>query len=416
MPESLLNIKLPDFLLPLLLLATIALVLHFIARRYSVKTLKNMKLKSATRWDKILIQCKVIHRAIHFIPATVISFGLPFVFSETTQAFTNLSKMLNLYYIIVAFGVYEALLSAVRDGYERYEVSKRIGIRGFIQAFKVVGALFCIILLISQLADRSPLYFLSGLGAFTAILLLIFKDSILGLVAGIQLSTMDLVRKGDWIEMPKHGADGDIVDISLTTVRIRNFDMTISAIPAYELVSSSFRNWRGMTESGGRRIMRSIHIDLSSIEFLSSLDVDRLMKIKLLKPYLRHKISEIEKSNEQEFADEDLSCLSNGRKLTNIGTFRAYCIAYLRSHQKVHQGMIQLVRQLEPTPQGLPLQLYVFAKSTVWVEYESIQADIFDHLLAILPEFGLRTFQSVSGADVGNGLKSTLPNFTESPS
>ena len=390
----------PVHIFKLFLLAGTALVLHQIAYRIFLPLFTRMSRKTKITWDDILIRRKAVARAFHLLPATVISVGVPLILDTSTELASLLSKVTNLYYIVVGFAVFEALLNTVQDIYEQQQTAKRISIRGFLQACKVLGFLFSLILIISQLAGKSPIYFLSGLGAFTAILLLVFKDSILGLVAGIQLSAMDLIRKGDWIEISKHGADGDVIDISLTTVRVQNWDKTITAIPAYELVSSSFKNWRGMSECGGRRIKRAINIDLNTISFLRPEDLEQLLKIKLLRDYLEEKLSEIQSDNTSHFSNTELSVLANGRRLTNVGTFRAYCIAYLRSHPKIHQNLTFLVRQLHPTPEGLPLEIYVFTNDVRWAAYESIQADIFDHLLAILPQFRLKAFQNISGEDL----------------
>ena len=240
--------------------------------------------------------------------------------------------------------------------------------------------------------------FFSGLGAFTAVLLLIFRDSILGLVAGIQLMSNQMVRIGDWIELPKHHADGDVIDVSLTTVKIRNRDKTISTVPTYALVSESFRNWRGMSESGGRRIKRAVHIDVTSIAFCDAAMLDRFKRIQFITEYVERKRAEVEQHNRE--SKVDTSVLINGRHLTNIGTFRAYLVAYLRNHRQIRQDTTSLVRQLPVTEHGLPIEIYVFSADQVWANYEAIQADIFDHVLAVLPLFDLRAFQNPTGADV----------------
>ena len=393
-----------------LILVGSALLLHQISYRIFIPLFKALSRKTKTKWDDIIIKRKLLSRAFHLLPATVISIGLSFILESSSEHYVLLSRIINIYFIVVGLSVFDSLLSSFRDIYEMHEVSNKVSIRGFLQAFKLLGLLFSLILVVSQLAGRSPVFFLSGLGAFTAVILLIFKDSLLGLVAGVQLSTMDLVRKGDWIEMPKHGADGDVIDISLTTVRVQNWDKTITSIPAYELVSSSFKNWRGMSESGGRRIKRAISIDINTIGFLKSTDLERLMKIKLLRPYLEQKLSEIEQENITLLSGEELSVLGNGRRLTNIGTFRAYCVAYLRNNPRIHQHLTFLVRQLDPTPTGLPLEIYVFSNDVRWAVYEGIQADIFDHLFAILPDFGLRAFQQLGGGDVRDAVVSAMMN------
>ena len=255
------------------------------------------------------------------------------------------------------------------------------------------------ILVLSILFDKSPLYFISGLGALTAVLLLIFKDAILGLVAGIQLSLNNLVRKGDWIEMPKYGADGDVIEVSLTSVKVQNWDKTITSIPPHALVADSFKNWRGMSESGGRRIKRSIAIDLRSVRFVDEKLMKQLSKISLLDDYLAEKEKDVEKYNQSEKVD--LSEPANGRRLTNVGTFRAYCAAYLNANEKIHkEGMTFLVRQLAPTDRGLPIEIYVFVNDVAWVNYENVQGDIFDHLIASLDRFDLRAYQMPAGGDL----------------
>lgn len=387
------NIVIPAHLVKLVILVVIAVIIHAAARLIIMPLLESFVKRTPTKIDDELVKWKVFRRAFHLLPATVISVGLPTIFDGDSKAFAMISKALSLYYILIGLAVFDAFLNAVRDIYEARTDARKVGVTGAIQALKVIGLIVALILAISALAGKSPVYFISGLGAFTAILMLIFKDPILGLVAGVQLSAMDLVRKGDWLDIPKHGANGSVVDISLTTVKVRNWDMTFTAIPAYELVSSSFKNWRGMSESGGRRIKRPILFSMSSIRFLTEADIERLRKIKLLRPYLDARLAEIESFNSSEFSDADMSVCVNGRRLTNIGTFRAYCDAYLRSHPGINKGMNIMVRQLEPTAFGLPLEMYAFTSDVVWAAHEGVQSDIFDHLLAIAPEFGLVLYQ-----------------------
>lgn len=393
-------IQVPQYVIKLLLLVGAAMLLHQITYRIFLPLFTKVSKKTRFTWDDYLIQRKVISRVFHLLPASVISLGIPVILDTDTELFMILSRVVNVYYIVTGYSVFAALLNVVQDIFEENEISKRISIRGFVQAIKIAVLLLSLILVISQIAGKSPLVFISGLGAFTAILMLVFKDSILGFVAGVQLTTMDLVRKGDWVEIPKHAADGDVIDISLTTVRVRNWDKTITSIPAYELVSSSFKNWRGMSETGGRRIKRSILIDIRTIRFLKPDEIERLMKIRLLKDYLNRKQDEINKTNSSLYSSSELSIPVNGRHLTNVGTFRAYCESYLRNHPGIYQDLTFLIRQLDPSPNGLPLEIYVFTNDIRWAVYEGIQADIFDHLLAILPEFGLRAFQVPSGSDL----------------
>ncbi|MEC4678590.1 MAG: mechanosensitive ion channel domain-containing protein, partial [Nitrospirota bacterium] len=260
------------------------------------------------------------------------------------------------------------------------------------------------ILIISALLDETPFYLLSGLGALTAVFMLIFKDAILGFVAGIQLTANKMVTHGDWIEMPKYGADGDVLEVSLTTVKIQNWDKTITTIPTYALISESFKNWRGMSESGGRRIKRAITIDMSTIQFCSDEMIEKFSKIRPIKVYIETKMKELTEYNT--IHDLDDANIVNRRRLSNIGTFRAYVVAYLENHPKIHQDMTFLVRQLAPGEHGLPIEIYVFCNDTAWARYEAIQADIFDHLLAAVPEFGLKVFQNPSGNDFKSWGKS----------
>jgi len=259
-----------------------------------------------------------------------------------------------------------------------------------LQGIKLILGILCFILIVSIISDKSPIVILSGLGAMSAVLMLVFKDTILGFTAGMQLSTNKMVQIGDWIEMPKYGADGDVIDIGLNVVKVRNFDKTITTIPTYALVSDSFKNWRGMQESGGRRIKRAILIDVNSIGFLSQDDIARLKKANLLAPYLETKLSEIEKYNAGH--DFDLSVSINGRRLTNIGTLRAYILTYLKNHPNINQDMTIMVRQLSPTEYGMPLEVYCFTSTTNWVAYENIQSDIFDHIFSVLSEFKIKAY------------------------
>jgi miniconductance mechanosensitive channel len=305
----------------------------------------------------------------------------------------------------------DSLLNAMQAGYERLPVARSMSIKGFVQAIKLIVFLIGFIFVLATILGKSPAFFLSGLGALTAVLLLIFKDAILGVVAGIQISANRMLKLGDWIEMPTHLADGDVVDLSLTTVKVQNWDKTITAIPSYELIARPFKNWSGMQESGRRRIKRSIMIDMRSIGFADEAMMERFSKLRLLKEYLGRKASEIQSFNASIGVGDDAHI--NGRSITNIGTFRAYCEAYLRSHSATHKEMTLIVRQLAPTAEGLPIELYFFSNDTRWVQYEGIQSDVFDHLLAVLPYFGLAVFQSMSGRDLENGLqklRSSVPD------
>lgn len=383
----------------LVALLFVALAANYLAKKFIAIVVHPIIHKTAIEWDDLLIRDKVFVRFSHIVPALVIHLLSPVVFTNHPELQSLLEVVLNTYIIVIILLVIDASLNFLRDVWQRGPVGKRYPAKSFTQAAKIVINLIGLIFILSVILGKSPLVFFSGLGAVTAILLLIFKDAILGLVAGFQLSVNNMVMVGDWIEMPGRGADGDVIDVSLTTVKVQNWDKTITTIPTYALISDSFKNWRGMSESGGRRIKRSIQIDLRTIQFADAQLLDRFRDIKVLQPYLGEKLMEIQTHNED--VSDDLAELINGRRLTNIGTFRAYCLAYLRNHPKVHHsGMTLLVRQLPPTDKGLPIELYCFVNDTAWANYEGVQGDIFDHLLSILPEFNLSAYQSPSGADV----------------
>jgi len=365
------------------------LVLRFLAKAIS---------STKTKWDDALFHNKVFAFLAHFVPVIIIIYSIPIVLEGYENWQTFVTRITYAYAIIMGMMVINGFLNAFLEIYNQFPVSREIPIKGFLQVIKIVVFFFGFILIISLLAQKTPLYFLSGLGAMTAVTMLVFKDSILGFVAGIQLTANNMLRHGDWIEMAKYGADGDVDDITLTTVKVRNWDKTITTIPTYALISESFKNWRGMKEAGGRRIMRSIFIDMNTIRFCTPEMLERYSKIRYIKEYLEHKQIEIVKHN-QEYGYDD-ECMVNGRRLTNIGTFRAYMAAYLRNHPMVSQELTFLVRQLQPAENGLPIQIYVFCNDTVWANYEAAQADIFDHFLAIIPHFDLRVFQNPSGRDL----------------
>jgi miniconductance mechanosensitive channel len=293
--------------------------------------------------------------------------------------------------------VLDAILNTVEVIYSNFRASKEIPIKGFIQITKIAIYFLSAIFVISILLNKTPVYLLSGIGALAAVLMLIFRDSILGFVAGIQLAANRMVSNGDWIEMPKYGADGDVLEVALTTVKVQNWDKTITTIPTYALISESFKNWRGMQESGGRRIKRSVNIDMNSISFCNEEMLERFGKVQYISEYIETKRAELEEFNKA--AKVDNASLANGRRMTNVGTFRAYVRAYLRNHPMINEQMTFLVRQLQPTQNGLPIEIYVFSKDQVWANYEAIQADIFDHILAVVPEFDLRVYQNPSGSD-----------------
>jgi miniconductance mechanosensitive channel len=316
---------------------------------------------------------------------------------------TFLGNVTQAYMVLVVLLVIDALLNALHEIYQKLPVSEGRNIKSFVQVLKIIFYCVAVIFIISIFSVKTPQGLFTGLGAMAAVLMLVFKDTILGFVASIQLSANKMVNVGDWISMPKYNADGDVIDISLNTVKVQNWDKTIATIPTYALVSGSFNNWKGMEESGGRRIKRSINIDMNSVGFLNAEQVEKLGNFYLLKDYIQQKLVEIAEYNKSLNLDEDV--VTNGRKMTNLGTFRKYLEEYLQLHPKIHKDMTFLVRHLQPTDKGLPLEIYVFSKDQAWTKYEAIQADIFDHILAIMPEFGLRVFQDPTGGDFQNLAK-----------
>ena len=383
----------------ILYISVLALIANFLAKLLIKWVVHPVIKKTAIKVDDLLIEHNVIVHFSHLVPAAVIHFYAPALYQEHEEILDIIGLAVNTYLIIITLLVIDGLINFSRALWESGPVGRRYPAKSYAQAAKLVINLIGLIFILSAILGKSPLVLFSGLGAVTAILLLIFKDAILGLVAGFQLSVNNMVMVGDWIEMPARGADGDVIDVSLTTVKVQNFDKTITTIPTYALISDSFKNWRGMSESGGRRIKRSLNIDMRTIRFADEKLLEHFKRIRLLGPYLDSRLDEIREYNVN--IGDDLDELINGRRLTNFGTFRAYCVAYLKSHPKIHQdGMTLLVRQLAPGALGLPLEIYVFTNDTAWVKYEDIQADIFDHLLSILPEFDLDPYQSPSGADL----------------
>lgn len=379
---------------------TAAWLANAVAKQVLVRLVSWMASTTTTDWDNILVEKHFFRRLSHLAPAVVLWLLAPVVWVDTPLAETFTQRAAVVYMLVVAVLAVGSFLDAAHAIYQGYEVARRISITLYIQIVKLIVAIAVGIVAISTVIDQSPLALLTGLGAVTAIILLIFKDTILGLVAGIQLAAHDMVRPGDWIEMPMFGADGDVMEVGLNTVKVRNWDKTITTIPTYALISSSFKNWRGMSESGGRRIKRSIHVDVRSVDFCSPELIDRLRRIQLLQSYIDAKQAELAEFNREHGIDE--SVLVNGRRMTNLGTFRAYVVAYLRNHEQIHDDMTFVIRQLAPTDRGVPIEVYVFSEEQRWVEFEAIQADIFDHLFAAIGEFDLRPFQSPSGSDVAD--------------
>ncbi len=375
----------------------VAMIAYWLVKTLIVRNIHRIVSKSSARWDDAVIETRLFARLAHLAPAIIIGGLGRGVFSESPSVLAAINVCVSLYFIVIVVGVVFSFLDTLYLIAQRGDFLSGLPIKGIVQAFKLIVFLLATILVISVLFGKSPLVILSGLGALAAVLMLVFKDTIMGFTAGIMLSANQMIRVGDWIEMPSAGADGDVIDVSLTTVKVQNWDKTITTIPAYNLISGSFKNWRGMSESGGRRIKRPIHIDMQTVRFANEEMLARWQKIDLIRPYLDAKLLEIAEDNKKRGADT--SILGNGRRLTNLGTFRAYCLAYLKSHPKIHQQMTMIVRQLEPKEFGIPLELYTFTNDIGWVAYEGIQSDIFDHLLSVIGEFGLAVYQRPSSAD-----------------
>ena len=384
--------------LGVMLLAAVALIADLVAKRQLVRRLSGLAMRTRSTWDDALIEQRVLSHLAQCVPAVVVMIGakwIPGIGDGTLHVIENVALAYLALMITLALG---ALMSAASSIYEQYPMAKNRPIRGYVQVAKIIFYCLGAILVISALLDRSPLLFLSGFGAMTAVLILVFRDTILSLVASIQLIGNDMVRVGDWIEMPDSNADGDVIEVALHTVKVQNWDKTITTIPTHKLISESFRNWRGMSESGGRRIKRSLLLDQNSIRFLTDDETAKFKRFALLKDYITEKQQEL--STEKSGLNSDEASAVNLRRLTNVGTFRAYIVSYLRGRADISDTLTFLVRQLPPHADGLAIEIYVFTNTTEWVAYEGIQADIFDHLLAIVPEFGLRVFQNPSGMDV----------------
>ena len=383
-----------------IIILAVAILADIITRRIILAGIRRIVLKSKTQFDDILIERRVFHKIAHIVPGLLIYFTVGFIFLNYPELGDVIGRLTLIYIIIVLLLSIDSFINALHQIYLSLPVSEGRPIKGYVQVVKIIIYFVAIILIIASLMKESPNRLLTGLGAMAAVLMFVFKDTILGFVASIQLSANKMVVPGDWISMPSRNADGTVLDISLHTVKVQNWDKTIATIPTYALVSESFQNWKGMEESGGRRIKRSINIDMNSVCFVDDEMAAKFKKIQLLKDYIVRREEEILKYNEENKIDG--SILVNGRRMTNLGTFRKYVEEYLLQHPKIHNDMTFLVRQLQPDEKGLPLEIYVFSNDQAWANYEAIQADIFDHILAVLPEFELKVFQNPSGRDFQN--------------
>jgi miniconductance mechanosensitive channel len=384
----------------LLALLAGAIIIDLIAKRLLVRTVRAFARRSRFSWDDALVAHNVFGRLAQVVPALIVFVGLPFVPGLPEGGTQVLRNVAMGYLVLMLTLALTAMLSAASTIYAASPVAKGRPLKGFVQLVQIVVWILGGVLIVATVLDRSPLLLLSGFGAMTAILLLVFKDTILSLVASVQLTAQDMVRVGDWIEMPQFGADGDVIDVQLHTVKVQNWDKTITTIPTHRLITDSFKNWRGMSQSGARRIKRAIFIDVSSIRFQTQDEVDHFKRFALLKDYVKNKEQDLADYNAGLATEVDADV--NRRRLTNVGTFRAYAYDYLKNHPRIDKNMTLIVRQLAPGPEGLPLEIYCFTNTTAWAAYEDIQSDIFDHLLAIVPEFGLRLYQKPAGSDLAN--------------
>ena len=383
-------------LIEVLLLALLACTSYFIAQHVFLRIIHQVAEKTKSDWDDRLVRRGVFRRLSHVVPALVVHILAPSAFSSEALVIWA-RRGADIYALLATLLAVNLALSVGHEIYQEFEIARRFPVRVYVQVVKILLAAGTVIVGVSVLTGQSPLLLLSGLGAMTAILLLISRDSIQGLLAGIQLVSNDMVRPGDWIEMPQYGADGDIVDITLHTVKVRNWDNTLSMIPTYALISHSFKNWRGMSESGGRRIKRSIYLDVSSVRFCTPEMIERYKRVEMVRDYVEATRGEIAEHNQTRGIDESVDV--NGRRMTNLGIFRHYVVGYLKAHPMINPQLTLIVRQLQPTEHGVPLELYAFSSDKNWTRYESIQSDIFDHLFAALKEFDLRAFQRPSGHD-----------------
>ncbi|MCD7898495.1 MAG: mechanosensitive ion channel family protein [Bacteroides sp.] len=375
----------------------IAYLLEKLIARIFLNATQRLVRRTKARWDDIIFSPQVLGKLLKMITPILVYLSMPLVFEAGSTALSLAYRLCMVYIIAVFIRFLSELLSAFFAVYSARPEFKDRPIKGLLQTIQIILYFIGGIAIVSLLIDKSPVVLLTGLGASAAILMLVFQDSILGFVSGIQLSANDMLRVGDWIEMPKYGVDGDVIEVTLNTVKVQNFDKTIVTIPPTLLMKDSFKNWRGMSDSGGRRIKRSVFVDMNSVKFCTPEMLEKFRKIHYLSQYIDGKEKELVVFNQQHNIDN--SIVVNGRRQTNLGIFRAYLSNYLKNHPSVHHGMTCMVRQLQPTELGLPLELYFFTNTTAWLQYEDIQSDVFDHVLAITPYFDLNVFQNPSGSD-----------------
>ena len=389
-------------ILPLFLLAIASYVSFKITRKFLIRLITSQIKKSKTKLDDILIKNHLFLRISYLVPLLIIDNFSYILTSNLPVTISTIDTAVNVSTILIFNRIIDSILSSFADAYSgRY---KQIPLKSYMQIFKILIIILTGLIILSILSGISPWGLIGSIGALGAVLLLIFRDTILSLIANLQITSNKLVQLHDWIEAPAFGADGDVIEIALHTIKVQNWDKTITVIPTHKLIDNSFKNWRGMEQSGGRRIKRSINIDLTSIKLCDDKMISNLNKIDLLSSYLKDKKTSLSKSNKNMHKGDDFHYL-NSRNLTNIGTFRAYIVAYLRNHENISENMTFLVRQLTPSENGLPIEIYVFSNDNEWINYENIQSDIFDHLIASTKYFDLRIFQNPSGHDFKSIVK-----------
>ena len=392
----------------LILLFGAAWLLNAVTRVVLRRVIARLFKATENDWDDALLNNDVVRRLVLIAPALVVQYGVLAVPGLHPNLVLIIRNVAACMVVVAIAATISNALNAVNDIYMRSaKRAKERPIKGFLQVVQLVVWVAAGLLVIATLINKSPLILLSGLGAMTAVTMLVFQDTILSLVASVQISSQDMLRVGDWIEMPSQNTDGDVIDIALNVVKVQNFDKTVSTIPTHRFISQSFKNWRGMQESGGRRIKRALLLDQTSVRFLTDNERDDLRRIALIDDYLDQKRAELEDYNAKLLAAGKDPV--NTRRVTNLGTFRAYVAAYLRANPRIHPTLFQLVRQLEPTSNGIPLEIYCFTNTVSWGPYEEIQADLFDHLLAMLPVFGLRLHQHPTGQDFKLALAQLAP-------
>ncbi len=385
---------------------------YWLASRLLHRVIRGATSRTRSTWDDRIVERKVFRRLAHVVPALVFFLGIGPALGVTPAAaeadpgavsailWTSVRRLAAAYLALAIVRAFKGFLDATNDIYnETYAEAKSRPIKGYLQVASLVAHLAAGVVIAAVLAGLSPLFFLSGLGALAAVLMLVFRDTILSLVASVQMASNDMIRIGDWVSVPQANCDGEVIDIALHTVKVQNWDKTISTIPTHKFITESFKNWRGMSESGGRRIKRGLRIDMGSVRFLSDEEIEALSRREVLSDYMRERRAEIDRYNAAKTANGDPTVVPETRRLTNLGTFRAYVQRYLEAHPQTHKNMTLLARQLEPGPQGVPIEIYCFSNDTAWANYEGFQADVFDHLISILPEFGLRAFQAPTGKD-----------------